>query len=500
MQLPGRPATAMLQRLIAAASLLAMLAWGIAAALTHPDGGSSAQATSQEPSTGAEFSSAALPVLGAAHLELAVGSALRPFLGEFDWDGDVSDLIDVGLSGGSEPAPLSASRSLQEAPARAVLDPTLENPLRVVTAGTIGRGESLAFLLGRQGVRPDRVSLVARELSPVFNFRHAQPGDRYRLAQDPDGNVIDFRYSTDEDSTLHLYRDGEGYTLEHEATEFVRRVVTIGGLIESTLYTAISLLGEDPMLANDFAALFAWDIDFTRGVRPGDDFKILYERLYRVDVDGAEHYVRPGRILAARFRGAAGEFTAVYFEEEDGKGGYFSADGGSIEREFLISPLEYGRITSSWTQARRHPILNVTRPHQGIDYAAPTGTPVWSVGEGTVIYRGWGGGFGNLIKVRHANGYVSYYAHLSRFAAGLEKGAKVGQKEVIGYVGSSGLSTGPHVCFRIAKNGRYVNPLTLKSPAGKPIPKSKWMDFAVVRDTLLSDLDVRRLAAVGEAL
>ena len=190
-----------------------------------------------------------------------------------------------------------------------------------MTAGDIGRGESLAYLLSQQGVQVEQVWVVERELKPVFNFRHAQPGDHYRLTQDPDGNVVDFRYTTHRDSTLHLFRDGAGYTIERKATEFVRRVVSIGGLIESNLYTAIGLLGEDPLLANDFAALFAWDVDFTRSIRSGDDFRILYERLYRIDAQGGEHYVRPGRILAARFRGEAGDFAALYFEQEDGRAG-----------------------------------------------------------------------------------------------------------------------------------------------------------------------------------
>ena len=491
MQLSPPPANAVMARITAVAPVLLMLAWGVAMAVGAADDVAPGSALASELAGSGRVPAALDPLRS----ELGVAS-LQPRIADLDWDGDVSEFV-----GREEPARrLPAVSAEASVPSQAAGDPTLDNPLRSVTAGEIGRGESLAYVLASQGVRADKVSLVVREMRPVFNFRHAQPGDRFRLALDPDGIVVDFRYSTDEDSTLHLFREGDGYTVQREATEFVRRVVLIGGLIESTLYTAISLLGEDPMLANDFAALFAWDIDFTRNLRSGDDFRILYERLYRVDADGIEHYVRPGRILAARFRGMVGEFTVLYFEEEDGKGGYFRPDGGSVEREFLVSPLEYGRISSNWAQARRHPILNVTRPHHGIDYAAPTGTPVWSVAEGTVIFRAWGGGFGNLIKVRHANGYVSYYAHLSRFADELELGSRVEQKQVIGYVGSTGLSTGAHVCFRIAKNGRYVNPLALKSPAANPIPKSKWLDFQVVRDTLLSDLDVRRLALVEKAL
>ena len=504
MRLQRPPARALLQRVLGTAPVLVMLAWGIATAVGAGDsaldrGGVMPDIASGPPSLPLDRA----PAARQAQIEMAVGlPSERPFFGELDWDSDVSDFVEPAVPEPEQQLPAEVAVGFAARPSRShsVDDPTLENPLRIVNAGEIGRGESLAYLLARQGVRADKVSVVAREMSSVFNFRHAQPGDRYRLAQDPDGNVVDFRYSTDDDSTLHLFRDGEGYTVQQEATEFVSRVVSIAGMIETSLYSAIRLLGEDPLLANDFAALFAWDVDFTRNIRSGDDFRILYERLYRVDADDVEHYVRPGRILAARFRGAAGEFTALYFEEDDGRGGYFRPDGRSVEREFLVSPLEYGRITSSWSQARRHPILKVTRPHHGIDYAAPAGTPVWSVAEGTVIYRGWGGGFGNLIKVRHVNGYVSYYAHLSRFAKGLEVGTRVVQKQVIGSVGSTGLATGAHVCFRIAKNGHYVNPLTLESAAGKPIPKSRFIDFKVVRDSLLSDLDVRHLASVAEAL
>ncbi len=479
----------MIQRASAVAPVLAMLVWGIATAVGAGDYG----LWSSPASTG-DVSFRAAPV----DVSLGVPS-LRSYGAELDWDADMSDLADVAAPGnlravGKRSVDLASSRS------PVVGDPTAENPLRVVTVGEIGRGESLAYLLGRQGVHASKVWVVESELRPVFNFRHARPGDRYRLTQDPDGNVVDFRYTRHRGSMLHLFRDGSGYTVQQEETEFVSRVVSIAGRIESTLYTAITLLGEHPLLANDFAALFAWDVDFARAVRAGDDFKILYERIYRTDADGVEHYVRPGRILAGRFRGKVGEFTVLYFEREDGRGGYFRPDGRSVEREFLVSPLEYGRITSAWSQARLHPILNVTRPHHGIDYAAPTGTPVWSVAKGTVIYRGWGGGFGNLIKVRHANGYVSYYAHLSRFANGLEVGSPVEQKQVIGNVGSTGLSTGSHVCFRVAKNGRYLNPLELESPAGSPIPESQWLDFQVVRETLISDMDVRHLASLAESL
>jgi murein DD-endopeptidase MepM/ murein hydrolase activator NlpD len=163
-----------------------------------------------------------------------------------------------------------------------------------------------------------------------------------------------------------------------------------------------------------------------------------------------------------------------------------------------VAPLRYARISSHFSAARRHPILRVTRPHHGIDYAAPTGTPLWAVADGKVIYRGRAGGFGNLVKIRHARGYVSYYAHLSRFVANLQVGQTVRQKQLIGYVGQTGLATGPHVCFRIAHNGRYVDPTRLRTPAGDPVSPTGRYQFWVARDSLLAALDGEALVAASD--
>lgn len=373
-------------------------------------------------------------------------------------------------------------------------------PLRVVTHGELARGESLGSALGAQGISASVIHVVAREMRPVFDFRRCQPGDTYRLEQDPQGSIIDFKYASGPDESFHLWSDGDSFEVQRVEADLTPRVARLAGVVQTSLYESIRSLGENPQLASDFAGLFAWDIDFSRSVQPGDDFKILYERLYRTDMNGAEEYVRPGRILAARYRGLAGDHTAVYFENEEGNGTYYRGDGSSIEREFLVAPLRFSRISSNFTSARRHPILNVTRPHHGIDYAAPSGTDVWAVADGTVIHRGWGGGFGNLVKIRHADGYVSYYAHLSRFQSKLRVGQKVKQKQVIGYVGKTGLATGPHVCFRVAKDGHYVNPYKLERPAGEPVPDERWVDFQIVRDSLLDELDGHTMIATDEAL
>jgi murein DD-endopeptidase MepM/ murein hydrolase activator NlpD len=370
-----------------------------------------------------------------------------------------------------------------------------------VIEGELERGETLSAALAAHGVRPSTVNAISSELHPLFDFHHAQPGQRYRLVLDTRGQLLEFDYFIDADESVHLARTEDGrYEAMYDKSELVPHVVRMAGVVNSTLYSAIESLGEDPSLASAFAAVFAWEFDFTRNVRPGDEFHILYERLYRETRDGRQHYVRPGQILAARYRSGERELEAIHFEPESGRGGYYRTDGTSIERQFLTAPLEYSRISSTYTNARRHPILNITRAHHGIDYAAPHGTPVWAVADGTVIHRGRAGGFGHLVKVRHANGYVSYYSHLSRYASGLHVGQKIKQKEVLGYVGSTGLATGPHVCFRIAKDGRYINPFSIEAPAAEPISLSTWPDFARVRDEMVLRLDGSTAVAVQDAL
>jgi murein DD-endopeptidase MepM/ murein hydrolase activator NlpD len=374
-----------------------------------------------------------------------------------------------------------------------------ETPRLRITRGALAAGDSLASALGREGIAPDVVHVISRELSHLFNFRRAQPGHRYRLVRDAEGALVSFRYQISSVDSYVLRRAGDGWTAAKEQVELRPQVARIAGLVTSSLHAAVVALGERGQLANDFADIFAWDVDFSRSVRPGDEFAILYERLYRSDEDEGDVYVRPGRILAARYKGEMGEHSALYFELEEGRGGYYRPDGRAVERQFLLAPVRYTRISSRFSSARLHPILKITRPHHGIDYVAPAGTPLWSVADGRVLYRGWAGGFGNLVKIRHNNGYVSYYAHLSRFAKGLAVGQTVHQKQVIGYVGKTGLATGPHVCFRIAKDGQYVDPRRLQTPAGDPVPPELLASFQVTRDVLLAELDAGPLVAAEEA-
>ncbi len=373
-------------------------------------------------------------------------------------------------------------------------------PVRTIE-GVLERGDTIARSLAAQGVGARVVDQIARQMIGHFDFRRSQPGHSYRLVQDDQGGVESFRYRISPIVGYELLRGADGsYSVARNEAELISRPTMIAGIVTSSLYGAITDLGGEPQIASDFADVFAYDVDFSRMIRTGDEFRILYEQLFRTGRDGKEVFVRPGRILAARYGGAAGQHTAVYFESEKGRGGYYRPDGSLVERQFLMAPVRYARVTSKYSMARRHPILKISRPHEGIDYAAPTGTPVFAVARGEVIYKSWAGGFGNLVKVRHDDGYVSYYGHLSRFSDGLRVGQPVGQKQVIGYVGSTGLSTGPHVCFRVAKDGKYVNPIQLPAPAGPPLVDEFKQNFQAYRDTLLAALDSGSLVASDEAL
>lgn len=393
--------------------------------------------------------------------------------------------LDEAASGSAGEA--RATSSSASAPDASASEPQV----RIETEGRIGRGDTLARALSKQGVEAGVAPVVAGALSPVFNFRYARPGDRFHLTQDAIGEVLAFDYRRSPLEHYTLRREGEELVPARYEPEIERRRARVAGVVSTSLYEAVSSLGEDPELAADFAEIFAWDVDFARNVQPGDEFAILYERRFLATestVGEEERYLGPGRILAARYSNQDADFEAIYYASEEGRGGYYRPDGSSVQRQFLKAPLSYRRISSGYQPNRLHPILKVRRPHLGIDYAAGRGTPVWAVAAGTVSHVGRAGGLGKAVKVRHRNGYTTYYGHLSRYASGLRVGDPVQQKQVIGYVGSTGLATGPHLHFTLKQHGRHVNPASLDSPAADPLPERLLADFEGVRDARLGEL------------
>jgi len=368
--------------------------------------------------------------------------------------------------------------------------PTLD-----VITGRVPRGGTIAAALEAHAVAPGTVYGIAHAMRPVFDFRHARPDDFYALVRDDTKQVLSFEYRRGRSDIYRVERHEDGsYLASHQTAPLERRVVQLGGVIDTSLFGALTNLGERPELVNKLADIFVWDFDFSTQTRPGDEFRMVFEKFY-----DREGFVRYGAVLAAQYRAESRDMTAVYFEDDDGYGDYFTPQGNSVRRTFLRAPVKYSRISSRYSNSRLHPILKVRRPHQGIDYAAPRGTPIWSVADGEVISKGYSGGFGRLVKIRHNNGYISYYGHLSRFGGGIEVGKRVKQKQIVGYVGSSGLATAPHLDYRLRINGRFVDPLRVNFPKGEPISVEARERFEVVRTRRTIELNGAQPAMVLEA-
>lgn len=372
-----------------------------------------------------------------------------------------------------------------------------------VREGRIQPKDTLRKALARMGVSPAAATVIERNLRPKFDFRRVRSGHTFRVVLDSRGLLQSFHYKVSKNEHYWLERRGKSWRAWREESDVRREVQRVAGVVSTSLHESIAdqVGASSERLAQDFAGIFAWDLDFSRGVQPGDQYEILYERTYAPQGRGRERSLGAGRILAARYRGAGGDLAAVYFETEPGQGGYYRLDGTSVQGAFLAAPLNFSRITSSFSYARFHPILRRTRPHMGVDYAAPVGTPIWSVANGVVSYAGWMRGYGRIVKIQHGGGYETYYTHLSRFANGLRVGQVVRQKQVIGFVGSSGLATGPHTCFRITKDGHYVDPLRARVEGrGTRIPKSQWAAFKATRDRHLRGLEQKPIVGTASAM
>jgi len=351
--------------------------------------------------------------------------------------------------------------------------------------GNLQAGDTLYESLIREGISAAEVLSLQEKIKSVVNFSYLPIGSEYSLKYNPEGKVTEFTYKP---NPIDIYcidiptSDSEDLKVTKE--EVCIEVVRLKGKIEYSLYESMLECADSPQLALQLAEIFAWQIDFLTECREGDTFNILVEKQYRGD------FYRWGKILAARYEGEfLSEHTAILFEDPSGHTDYYTEEGKSLRKAFLRAPLNHKYISSYFSKNRLHPILRIWRPHLAIDYAAPTGTPISTIGDGTVIYIGWNGGYGNYIKVRHPNNYVSGYGHLSRFAKGLKKGEKVKQGEIIGYVGSTGLSTGPHLDFSISKNGERADFLKLKLPAASSVDPRHITQFNEVKDKLLSGLN-----------
>jgi len=337
--------------------------------------------------------------------------------------------------------------------------------------GVVQRGETMFDIFQKNGLDLSQLYGVKKAAADVFRLRRIVPGRPYKIMLDADNNVVSLTYQIDDRATLDITREEPGFEAEKVMVDYEVREARLGGIIENNLASAMGEDGRSAALALDLSDIFSWDIDFTTDIRRGDVYRVVVQELW---LHG--EFKRYGDVLSAEFENDGTLYRAYRFEV-DGRTGYFDDDGNSLRRAFLKAPLSYRRISSGFSRSRLHPVLKIRRPHLGVDYVAPRGTPVSAIGDGTVKFAGWKGANGRLVVLRHPMGYTTYYGHLSRISRGIRPGARVAQGDVIGSVGSSGRATGAHLHFQMNRHGRNVNPLSVKLPRGTGIPKARMEDF-----------------------
>jgi murein DD-endopeptidase MepM/ murein hydrolase activator NlpD len=357
---------------------------------------------------------------------------------------------------------------------------------------SVQRGDTLEQLFRRNDLSLTDLAAMAALPDAKAALRLLKPGDRLQITHDS-GQIVSLTRELDDIKLLTIARSGTGFSTETIERPVDVRTTGAHGRIDSSLFEAGTAAGMTDRTTMDMAGIFEWDIDFIQDVREGDEFTVIYEELWR---DGVK--LRDGEIVAAEFVNQGKSYRAARFRDEAGKSGYFTPEGRSVRRAFIRAPLNFTRISSNFNPNRRHPVLNTIRAHRGVDYAAPTGTPVRAAGAGKVLFRGSQGGYGNTIILQHGSNITTLYGHLSRFGS-FRSGARVDQGDIIGFVGQSGLATGPHLHYEYRVNGAHRNPRTVPLPPADPIPAARQTEFRVAADLLWRQLDefARRPAVTG---
>jgi len=365
-------------------------------------------------------------------------------------------------------------------------------------------GETLSHALARHGVDGDTVNVLVKSLKGTLDVRSIRAGDAYTLVEERavDGaparksgiSVLDAFAYRPKNSLAPIVIDAVrakvgGFTVEKTETPIESKVVALTGTVSSSLYNAMRDNGEGIQLVNSFVDVFAWNVDFYRETQKGDRYKVIVEKQY---ADG--RFVGYGKVHAAEFVNAGHVYRGYRFRSSDEKViGTFDDKGESLERTFLKSPLEITRVTSNFGQ-RFHPVLKSWRAHKGIDYGAPIGTPFWAVADGTVERAEYSSTAGNMIVLRHANGYTTEYFHANAFAQGIRPGTKVRQRQVIGYVGNTGRSTGPHLHFGLLRSSGHIDPAKQKFPSAKPVPAAYVEEYTRAISALRAELEALEIS------
>jgi murein DD-endopeptidase MepM/ murein hydrolase activator NlpD len=348
--------------------------------------------------------------------------------------------------------------------------------------GVVEKRETVSEILLRHGFAPAVVHEVNRVSRPVFDLRLVRAGQPYTVAK-TGTELRRFTYEIDPERYLRVENAAGGLWAEVKEYPFAVRVDSLVGTISSSLYETVQDLGEGPGIAIALSEVFAWDIDFFLDIREGDQFKVFFERKCLGD-----SVVCLGRVLAAEFSVQGKSHSAFRFADGSGWDDFYDGQGKSLRKALLRAPLSYTRISSGFSHRRFHPIRRRYMPHLGVDYAAPTGTPVLATGDGSVTFAARKGASGNMVQIRHNETYTTYYLHLSRFGRGIRSGARVKQGQVIGYVGSTGVSTGAHLDYRVKVRDRFVDPRSVALPAAQPVAAESRKAFEELRDGWIARL------------
>jgi murein DD-endopeptidase MepM/ murein hydrolase activator NlpD len=348
----------------------------------------------------------------------------------------------------------------------------------------IKSGDTLASIFSKKGISSTTTHKIATLNEQTRKLRYIQPGDRIQLLLDEQRQLRQMKYIPDITRTLLIQRnEDQAFTSQVINYQLDAYPVYREGVIDSSLFEAAANADIPENVIMDLVAIFGWDIDFSLDIRSGDRFGIVYEELYKDDVK-----VRNGRILSAEFINNGKTYKAAYYTDPSGNSDYYAPDGKSMRKAFLRSPVKFSRISSRFSNKRWHPVLSKWRSHKGVDYAAARGTPVRASGDGKITFAGSKGGYGRLVVIRHGGRYTTAYGHLHRYAKGMRAGKKVKQGQIIGYVGSSGLATGPHLHYEFRVNGAHRNPLTVKLPEAQPVNAAYLDDFTEQTQVYLSML------------
>ena len=348
------------------------------------------------------------------------------------------------------------------------------------TERRIPAGENFAAALQKFGLSAGEAAGASAAAQHAFNLRQVRAGNTITVGRSVEGTLREIDYKIDSDRMLKIVPDDRGFTAQVKEIPSKTEVATVSGRVDDSLFNAVEDTGESAELAMRLAEIFGYDLDFYTDPRKGDTFRMVLEKKKYANGQTAGY----GRILAAEYENAGKKYQALLFHDPSGRPAYYSAEGKSLQKAFLRSPLKFGApVTSHFNRARFHPILKTYRPHLGTDYGAPVGTPVQTIGSGRVVFAGRRGGEGNMVQIAHPNGYETMYLHLSRMFVRSGEHVEIGR--TIGLVGSTGLSTGPHLDFRILQKGQYKNFERLGLPPSDPVSKKNLPEFAAVREKWL---------------